>query len=246
MEKRVFGTVYFDDMPVDVGSPLSEGKKFSIANSFHEKTIRWIKAGPFLVADRCVCTNISWNELDELGLVHGAPVQIDGQTYQCRCLQAGARIPRSRTGVVDNEDLGEWGATLQACGTRDSTWHWKDHFFWCQDTPSGYVISRVVCGGRAARYKSGFQKGHKRETVGFRPVLEMIPTKVELSRKLIGSRLEVSLHQNASLIGELVSFDDYDVVVKPTGIPCQAPILLLPSGEAVVSRESITMLQKFD
>ena len=195
MVKQTFGTVYFDDVPVDVGSPLVE-RKFSIGNSFHERTIRWIKAGPLLVADRCICTNISWNQLDDLGFVHGAPVQIDGQVYQCRCLQTGASMPNGQTGLADFEDLGEWGAVLQACGKRDATWHWKDQYFWCQDTPNG-------------------------------------------------SKLEVSLPQ-ATLIGKLVSFDDYDVVVEPTGIPLRAPILLLPSGEVVVSREDIAMLQKFD
>lgn len=246
MEKQTFGTVYFDDVPVDVGSPLVEGRKFSIGHSFHERTIRWIKAGPLLVADRCICTNISWNQLDELGLVCGAPVQIDGQAYQCRCVQAGASVPNGRTGLADFEDLGEWGTILQMCGSRDPTWHWKDQFFWCQDTPNGYVASRVVCGGRSARYKGGFRREEKRETVGFRPVLEMIPTKVELSKDLIGSRLKVFLFHGAALIGKLLSIDDYDVVVEPTGIPCQAPILLLPSGEVVVSRENISMLQKID
>ena len=52
------------------------------------------------------------------------------------------------------------------------------------------------------------------------------------------------MSHGAALIGKLVSFDDYDVVVEPTGIPLRAPILLLPSGEVVVSRENITMLQK--
>ena len=245
MEKQIFGTVYFDDVPVDVGSSLGEGKRFSIGDSIREKTIRWIKAGPLLVADRCVCMNISWNQLDELGLVRGALVQVDGQAYQCRCLQAGASMPNGQTGLADFEDLGEWGAVLQACGKRDATWHWKDQYFWCQDTPNGYVVTRIVCGSRSPRFKGGFRSDDKRETVGFRPVLEMIPEKVELSRELIGSKLEVSLPQ-ATLIGKLVSFDDYDVVVEPTGIPLRAPILLLPSGEVVVSREDIAMLQKFD
>lgn len=245
MEKQTFGTVYFDDVPVDVGSPLGEGKRFSIGDSVREKTIRWIKVGPLLVADRCICTNISWNQLDDLGFVYGAPVQIDGQVYQCRCLQTGASMPNGRTGLADFEDLGEWGAVLQACGKRDATWHWKDQYFWCQDTPNGYVVTRIVCGSRSPRFKGGFRSDDKRETVGFRPVLEMIPEKVELSRELIGSKLEVSLPQ-ATLIGKLVSFDDYDVVVEPTGIPLRAPILLLPSGEVVVSREDIAMLQKFD
>ena len=245
MEKQIFGTVYFDDVPVDVGSSLGEGKRFSIGDSIREKTIRWIKAGPLLVADRCVCMNISWNQLDELGLVRGALVQVEGQAYQCRCLQAGASMPNGQTGLADFEDLGEWGAVLQACGKRDATWHWKDQYFWCQDTPNGYVVTRIVCGSRSPRFKGGFRSDDKRETVGFRPVLEMIPEKVELSRELIGSKLEVSLPQ-ATLIGKLVSFDDYDVVVEPTGIPLRAPILLLPSGEVVVSREDIAMLQKFD
>ena len=245
MEKQIFGTVYFDDVPVDVGSSLGEGKRFSIGDSIREKTIRWIKAGPLLVADRCICTNISWNQLDDLGFVHGAPVQIDGQVYQCRCLQTGASMPNGQTGLADFEDLGEWGAVLQACGKRDATWHWKDQYFWCQDTPNGYVVTRIVCGSRSPRFKGGFRSDDKRETVGFRPVLEMIPEKVELSRELIGSKLEVSLPQ-ATLIGKLVSFDDYDVVVEPTGIPLRAPILLLPSGEVVVSREDISMLQKID
>lgn len=244
MEKQIFGTVYFDDVPVDVGSSLGEGKRFSIGDSIREKTIRWIKAGPLLVADRCVCMNISWNQLDELGLVRGALVQVDGQAYQCRCLQAGASMPNGQTGLADFEDLGEWGAVLQACGKRDATWHWKDQYFWCQDTPNGYVVTRIVCGSRSPRFKGGFRSDDKQETVGFRPVLEMIPTKVELSKDLIGDRLEVSLSHGAALIGKLVSFDDYDVVVEPTGIPLRAPILLLPSGEVVVSRENITMLQK--
>lgn len=246
MEKQIFGTVYFDDVPVDVGSSLGEGKRFSIGDSIREKTIRWIKAGPLLVADRCVCMNISWNQLDELGLVRGALVQVDGQAYQCRCLQAGASMPNGQTGLADFEDLGEWGAVLQACGKRDATWHWKDQYFWCQDTPNGYVVTRIVCGSRSPRFKGGFRSDDKQETVGFRPVLEMIPTKVELSKDLIGDRLEVSLSHGAALIGKLVSFDDYDVVVEPTGIPLRAPILLLPSGEVVVSREDIAMLQKFD
>lgn len=88
VEIRRIGSVYFDDKPVSPGSPLGR-HQFAIGDTRLGKEIRWVKDGSLLVADHCVCTDVSWEQLNQMGLVYGTKVIIDGKTFLCRCLTAG-------------------------------------------------------------------------------------------------------------------------------------------------------------
>lgn len=117
------GTLYFDGRPQKVGVKYN-GERLSLGPTVPGKAIQWVKANGLLIADRCVCTQISWGELDFIGLVFGTIIQIDGRWYLCRCLKVGAE------GGVPNE----WDAILEKVGESNDLWHWKDAFFWGQET----------------------------------------------------------------------------------------------------------------
>lgn len=71
--------------------------------------IIWVVVNNKLIAARPVMHTVSFADLQELNLVHGYEVSIDGQWYQIRMLM----------------DLDEWLLALEAVGEDDHIWHWE-------------------------------------------------------------------------------------------------------------------------
>ena len=82
--------------------------------------IIWVVVNNKLIAARPVMHTVSFADLQELNLVHGYEVSIDGQWYQIRMLM----------------DLDEWLLALEAVGEDDHIWHWEQCQSFLQQ-PSG-------------------------------------------------------------------------------------------------------------
>lgn len=92
MEVLKFGSVYNNRTVQSVGFVCKDSAGFSLGDTVPGKEISWVKLkNGLIIADRCVCTKIHWEQLHEKGFVFGVPVTIDNKTYLCRCLRAGKK-----------------------------------------------------------------------------------------------------------------------------------------------------------
>ena len=171
-----FGTTYLGQTPQETPQkPVSNGgdipkynetSEISVGRTVSRKVISWIRPHGLnlFVADRCLLTNLCWEDLDRNDLTKGKPVIIDGQVFYCRLIRAG-KIP---------EEPNEWDKILDVVGRNSDILHWKDVFTYGAESKlyEDGTITCVVRGGS----KSGFW-GYMRTIdwgtrAGFRPVLE--------------------------------------------------------------------------
>ena len=194
------GTLYSDDRPIKPGA-IYYGETLFFEDTEEGHEIEWVKDGDMLIANRCVCTNISWEQLDRMGFVFGALVWIDGKDYLCRCLKVGSR----------NGAPNEWDALLGKYG--EDLWNWKDATFWGQEATSGDAACRMARGYYTSRYFNYYAAPTRLPTLGFRPVLE--PLTPDLSETLIGQEVKIFGPGGESVCGHLLDYDDYDLILQP-------------------------------
>lgn len=231
------GTLYFNGRPQKVGVKYN-GERLSLGPTVPGKAIQWVKANGLLIADRCVCTQISWGELDFIGLVFGTIIQIDGRWYLCRCLKVGAE------GGVPNE----WDAILEKVGESNDLWHWKDAFFWGQETLGNLgnqAWGRAVRGGYWASYWNSYISTSRLANIGFRPALEpLIPAPLDYG-PIVGTEITPMGPDYKFVSGRLVAFTDYDLVLEsPSPLP-DACEWAVPGGkQIIVDRASVSWLRE--
>ena len=196
------GSLYLNGQPKDLGVEYN-GEVLSFGNTIPGKTIPFVKWGKLLVASQCICTNISWDELNKAGYIFGWPVKIDGAPYLCRSLKVGE----------ERDVPNEWDSILDDLGEDDGLWHWSDGYFWGQETSRHLTSFRAVRGWESARYWNYYAVTARSVDVGFRPVLEPLPPAPMISGSLIGAGLKV-YGPDADIAGELVEVTDYDLVIE--------------------------------
>jgi len=163
VKKRVMGSLYFNDTPVDVSSEY-DGQLLTIGDTIPGKEITWVEVNGLLIADRCVCTHISGFQLKSMGYANGKPVEIDAQRYLCRLLKVGTAPD------VPNE----WDAALDATGEDNGLWHWKGALFWGKETDEKPTPYRALRGYVSARNFEHALESNRFANPGFRPVLETL------------------------------------------------------------------------
>lgn len=200
-----FGSLCIDSWPVKAGSRCtSDSSPLAIVDTVPGREIQWVRVGGMLVADRCVCTNISWSRLAKLGYISGNLLQIDGERFLCRSLKLGNAPGKSS----------EWDRILDLTGEEDSLWHWKDLCSWGWETVDGTQNKRAVSGGRNARCWGCFSKTFRSVNVGFRPVLEPLDLMPDSLGHLVGKQICVYGPGGWILSGKLIRSDDYDLVLE--------------------------------
>ena len=198
------GSLYLNGQPKDLGVEY-HGEVLSFGNTIPGKTIPFVKWGNLLVAARCVCTNISWEQLKKNGYIFGRLVKIDRGPYLCRSLKVG-----------EEKDVpNEWDSILDELGEDDSLWLWDDQYFWGQETSRKGASARAVRGYLSARCWFYYYASDRLATVGFRPALEPLLSGSLISRSLIGSNLSI-YGPDGDVCGQLVSFSDYDLIIRPS------------------------------
>lgn len=166
------------------------------------KEIGWVAVNGLLIADQCLLTNVSWDDLDVQGLVFGKEVTVQGLRFKIRLLKVGSK-----------EDVpNEWDAALDAVGEDDTLWHWDHKFFWGQEPVSGSVSYRAVRGySSARRYRWNTSSG-RRASSGFRPALEPLPTDPSAIRH---SQEALVIGRAGAVAGSLIDATAYDLVIQP-------------------------------
>lgn len=166
------------------------------------KEIGWVAVNGLLIADQCLLTNVSWDDLDVQGLVFGKEVTVQGLRFKIRLLKVGSK-----------EDVpNEWDAALDAVGEDDTLWHWDHKFFWGQEPVSGSVSYRAVRGCYSARSWYISNATNSYPYVGFRPALEPLPTDPSAIRH---SQEALVIGRAGAVAGSLIDATAYDLVIQP-------------------------------
>lgn len=166
------------------------------------KEIGWVAVNGLLIADQCLLTNVSWDDLDVQGLVFGKEVTVQGLRFKIRLLKVGSK-----------EDVpNEWDAALDAVGEDDTLWHWDHKFFWGQEPVSGSVSGRAVRGYDSARYWNDSGAAYSSPILGFRPALEPLPTDPSAIRH---SQEALVIGRAGAVAGSLIDATAYDLVIQP-------------------------------
>lgn len=234
MEKIMLGTMYLNGEPREPGV-LYNSEQIRLGESVPGKEIQWVRlSSGLLIADRCVCTQISWEQLHTQGLVFGTPFQIDGKWYLCRCLKVGAK----------RGDPNEWDAALDETDEGNEIWHWDDWYSWGQEaTFSG--LSRAVRGCRSARRWDRTSASNRDVLLGFRPALEpLAPAPLDYG-PMVGTEITFIGLDSETISGKLAHFTDYDLVLEAASSLPDVCKWAIPDGERVIiDRASVAWLRE--
>lgn len=229
------GTLCIDSWPVESGTKCnSDSSPLAIVNTVPGKEIQWVQVGGLLIADRCVCTNISWSRLAKLGYISGKLLQIDGKKFFCRSLKLGNAPDKPS----------EWDRILDLTGEDDSLWHWKNRCSWGQETVDGTQNKRAVVGGYSARSWTHFSKTFRGITAGFRPVLEPLDPMQDGLKSLIGKKISIYGPTGWTISGKLVRYDNYDLVLEECSYLPDLTWASKVDGELIIDRNAVEWLRE--
>ena len=187
------GSLFLDGRPVETGMQYVPSQTIEVGEMTPSKEIGWVAVNGLLIADQCLLTNVSWDDLDVQGLVFGKEVTVQGLRFKIRLLKVGSK-----------EDVpNEWDAALDAVGEDDTLWHWDHKFFWGQEPVSGSVSHRAI---------RGYTSSSRHALLGFRPALEPLPTDPSAIRH---SQEALVIGRAGAVAGSLIDATAYDLVIQP-------------------------------
>ena len=196
------GSLYLNGKPVAPKTEYQPGQGISFGYPAPDMAISWVPANGMLIADQCLLTNISWDDLDAQGLVFGKEIKAQGFRFMVRLLKVG-----------DDEDVpNEWDAALDAVGEDDALWHWRKLFFWGQESVPGVASSRANRGYHSARNWVWHDSSSRYADLGFRPALVPLPTDPSALR--LGQPV-IAVGRDGGVVGELVDETQYDFIIRP-------------------------------
>lgn len=196
------GSLFLDGRPVETGMQYVPSQTIEVGEMTPSKEIGWVAVNGLLIADQCLLTNVSWDDLDVQGLVFGKEVTVQGLRFKIRLLKVGSK-----------EDVpNEWDAALDAVGEDDTLWHWDHKFFWGQEPVSGSVSHRAIRGYTSARHWGWSDSSTRNAHYGFRPALEPLPTDPSAIRH---SQEALVIGRAGAVAGSLIDATAYDLVIQP-------------------------------
>lgn len=169
---RILGTaVPAPQKPYYKGDILGyNGTDFEIGDTVAGKEITWLKLGDLWVCDRNILQGVSWETLNNKGLVFGKEVEIDGDKYKLRILTGS-----------DGNNYGEgcnneWDRLMDEYNEDNDLLHFDNMYSWCQETDCDYSSNRSIRGYYSARGCDYDDAALPYAYVGWRPVLEKLIT----------------------------------------------------------------------
>ena len=129
-------------------------------------------AHSLFVADYAVTHTVSWNGLNDEGLIFGKNYASGGVDYTLRAPSVGSNFTGSGNSERGVPQSNEWDTMLN----KNSGYiqNWNKIYLWGQDTVSGNASYRARRGYSSARYWYSNSATHSYAFCGFRPVLEVL------------------------------------------------------------------------
>ena len=181
-------------------------------------------AHSLFVADYAVTHTVSWNGLNDEGLIFGKNYASGGVDYTLRAPSVGSNYTGSGNSERGVPQSNEWDTMLN----KDSGYiqNWNEMYSWGQDTVSDDASLRAFRGYCSARIWNNYYATFSYPSVGFRPVLEV------LNPDTLGTDglKAVTLDLGGGTLGG--SSEDIQIIVK-TGSTFTAPAsggLTRPAG----------------
>lgn len=236
MEIVKFGSIYDDWIAQSPGFACNETANLFLGDTVSGKELQWVKLkNGLLVADRCVCTEVSWEQLHKAGLVFGTLASMDGETYLCRCLKVG----------MQDHEPNEWDAALDETGEDNELWHWDEALFWGQETFEYSSSFRTVRGWAHARLWDIDDVTNRSPYTGFRPALEYLGSKSCPPDTLLGKEVKIYGPDGITAEGCLVDFSNYDIVLSAGFVtPSDCSWIRKDGSNAIISRRNIAWLKE--
>lgn len=173
------------------------------ANDAYKMQWREVNDGKkYFVADRVWLSNISWNDLNEQGLIAGKEITIDGQLYLLRVMMGGeerrgggtgssyegGQLPNEWDHWIENtknlpglpkptsSDLvsNAYGNSAVMNDTHNQMWNWVYMYSWCKDVYKHNTATRASRGYYSARHFNWYYATYRHVSRGWRPVLEVL------------------------------------------------------------------------
>ena len=163
--------------------------------------MQWIEVNDggkkYLICDRVMLVNISWDDLNAQQLIFGKNVTIDGQQYKLRVLTGGSTY-RSDTysgGIPTTNEWDRWvvneaglnGLPTPTASDLDTSlddadlysphnqqWNWMGVYSWVQETYTENGAARSLRGSYSAHGWAYGPSGYRGDHIGWRPVLEVL------------------------------------------------------------------------
>lgn len=198
-----FGTLYLDDKPQIADIEYNGEGTLSIRSTANRNPLRWIRWRNLLISDRVVCTNISWDRLDEMGLIYGTGAIINGDRYICRSLNVS----------TSPGPPNEWNAAMRDVGDDNDIWHWQGNMTFGQARRE-MNTKTPIRGFESPWHMSYISTEVGDPHVGWRPVLEALGNPLGNLKPLLGQQVKLWGPKLEIISGTLASFDDYDIVLK--------------------------------
>ena len=167
------GSLYLDGKPTAIETEYPSGQNISFGDTAPDMAIRWVPVNGLLIADRCLLTNISWDDLNAQDLVFGKEIKLCGFRFRVRLLKVG-----DKEGIAN-----EWDTALNTVGEANALWHWDGIYFCGQDTVNKSEVCCVLRGYSSARFFNLRSSGLQFAFVGFRPALEPLSTDLPALRE---------------------------------------------------------------
>ena len=196
------GSLYLDGKSIAPEAKCQSGQAISFGEAVPDMAISWVPVNGLLIADRCLLTNISWDNLEANGLASGKEITVQGFRFKIRLLKVG-----SEEGVPN-----EWDAALDTVGEDDALWHWYGKYFCGQESVRGAASSRVIRGYFSARFFSWRASSYRFAGFGFRPALE--PLSTDPAALMHGQKVLV-IGRAGAVVGSLIDATAYDLVIQP-------------------------------
>ena len=236
MEIVKSGSIYDNGIAQSPGFACNETANLFLGDTVSGKELQWVKLkNGLLVADRCVCTEISWEQLHNAGFVFGTPVTMDGETYLCRCLKVG----------VQDHEPNEWDVALDETGEDNGLWHWDEALFWGQETFEYSSSFRTVRGWAHARLWDIDDVANRSPYTGFRPALEYLGSKSCPPDTLLGKEVKIYGPDGITAEGRLVDFSDYDIVLNANFVvPPDCSWVRVDKNNIIISRNKVVWLKE--
>lgn len=179
--------------------PEYKGQKIEIGNTERndEDKLSWIEINndgkKLLICDRNIIKGISWNELNEQNLIFGKVVMIEDKKYILRLLSGYSEkknhkanewdkyivnnykisgLPKSST--IDADINSKQDSDEKLNGENNKLWHWYKLSSFTQSEELQSEKFCIIRGFYSTIYSSQSIKDLRYETVGYRPVLELI------------------------------------------------------------------------